>query len=233
MDERNVAELEQVLAARDSEIADLKRRLGGPETTRRNLLKGGAAAGGLAALGAVALATATSAGATPGPDVPYPGASSAAVFLTSNGVPIEGDVTLRGFEKAIEVHYFQHLLSVELKTSGQSTGRRTHGPVMFRKHTDKSTPLIIKALVNNEAIAATFHFLRFDPNSGREESYFDVEVENARIVSVNEYNPDNESSSGQTPGAQRMEEVGIAFNTIRWIYLDGGIQFEDTWNAVR
>jgi type VI secretion system secreted protein Hcp len=229
----DIEAMEQQLAERDAEIAELRRRLAGPETTRRNLLKGGAAAGGLAALGAVALATASSAGATVGPDVPYPGASSAALALTANGVVIEGDVTRKGFENAIEVHYFQHLLSVELKPTGQSTGRRTHGPVVFRKHTDKSTPLIIKALVNNEAITADFHFLRLDPNSGQEVDFFRVEVEGARIVSVNEYSPDNESSSGQTPGARRMEEVGIAFNTIRWIYVDGNIQFEDTWNAIR
>ena len=47
-------------------------------------------------------------------------------------------------------------VSTEVKASGQVASKRLHTPIMFRKHTDKATPLLIKALVHNEAITAQF-----------------------------------------------------------------------------
>ena len=228
MAERTTEQLERALAERDAELAELRRRLAGPETTRRNLLKGGAAAGGLAALGAVALAKAVPAGATPGPDVPYPGATSANLFLTANGAAIQGDVTLDAFAGAIEVHYFQHAVNVAVQGTGRVSGQRTHTPIMFRKHTDKSTPLLIQAVVQQQVVTTEFHFVH--PSERGDETYFTVETTGGRIVSVNEYSPDNQSESGQTPGAPRMEEIGVTFNTIRWTFVDGGVVFEDIWN---
>src|SRR4051812_23116146 len=189
-----------------------------PATSRRSLLKGaGVAAGGLAALGAlgaVGAANATAAGATPGPDVPYPGAPSLAAFLTANGSPISGDNTREGRENSIEcVYYEQKSATAYNAASGAASGKRQYQPLVIRKPVDSSTPILHRALAQNQAIDGAFKFYR--NGDGSDFNYYTVNIKQGRIISIDEWSPDNQSTDGQQGISQPMEEVSISFNSIQ------------------
>jgi len=57
-----------------------------------------------------------------------------------------------------------------------ATGERTYEPIRIAKRIDKSSPLLAKALCNNEVIEATFKFYRPDPaGSGTQEHFYTIE----------------------------------------------------------
>ncbi len=231
-------ELQGTIAAQASEIAELKARLAAPATTRRNLLKGaGAVAGGLAAIGAVG-ATGLAAAATPagaaGWEMPptYGGARIVDLYLKANGSMIQGESSRGGDDGPIECVYFQSSLTTTTNTkTGQQTGRRQHEPIVIRKRIDKSTPLIAKALCNNEVIDAEFKFFR--PNSdGQDENFYTIEIGTGRIASFRELSPDNQAAvNGEFASILPMEEVSFVFHTITWTYTNGGIEHMDTWTV--
>lgn len=235
----NAAALQATIDAQAREIEELKSRLEAQRVTRsrRDVLKGaGAVAGGLAAIGAVSAAgsaiTATPAAAAGWEAAPeYGAAPSGALFLTANGEEIRGDDTRVGSEDAIEFFYYQHKVSNQISRAG-TTGKRTHEPIQFRKRIDKSSPLLYKALCNNEVIEGVFKFFRPGGKVGTE-NHYSVAIKNGRIASINELQPDNHAIVALKAGASEvaMEEVSFVFHTITWTYTDGGIEHTDTWSG--
>jgi type VI secretion system secreted protein Hcp len=203
------------------------------KTSRRSLLKGaGVAAGGLAALGALGAAAvqgAGPAGATPGPDVPYPGAPSLALFLDANGTQINGDNTQAGQEGSITCVYYELKGAQAVSAAtGNATGRRHYQPIVIRKFVDRATPRIHQALSQGQVIDATFKFYR--PNAdGFPENFYNVTIKHGRIVSIDEYSPDNQATAGQQGGGHPMEEVSMTFSSITWQF--GESSFTDNVSA--
>ena len=66
---------------------------------------------------------------------------------------IKGSVTQAGREDTIMVIAFDHkVTSPRDAASGLPTGKRQHGPLTICKELDKSSPLLMQALTNNETI---------------------------------------------------------------------------------
>jgi type VI secretion system secreted protein Hcp len=113
--------------------------------------------------------------------------------------------------------------------SGMATGRRQYEPLLIRKRIDKSTPLIAKALVQNEVIEGKFKFFRPNPTGdGTTEQFYTIEIKQGRIASQKQYVPDTimPATSTEPP----MEEVTFVFHTISWTFTNGGLTHEDTWS---
>jgi type VI secretion system secreted protein Hcp len=110
-----------------------------------------------------------------------------------------------------------------------ATGRRQYEPVVCRKRIDKSSPLLHKAMVNNEVIDGVFKFYRPSPKGdGTTEQFYTVTIKQGRIAGLKQHNPDVfEPASATRPP---MEEVSFVFHTISWTYTDGGVTHEDTWS---
>jgi type VI secretion system secreted protein Hcp len=153
-------------------------------------------------------------------------------FLKANGSDINGDSsqTSLGRENSIECLYFcDAVRTAREKGSGMATGRRTYEPLVFRKRIDKSSPLLAKALCNNEVIECKFQFFRPSPTGdGTTEQFFTVEIAEGRLSHIKRTSPDTIDPASATEPP--TEEVGIVFHTITWTYEDGGITHEDTWN---
>ncbi|KIG14769.1 secreted protein Hcp [Enhygromyxa salina] len=151
--------------------------------------------------------------------------------LKSNGTDIVGESsqTSMGREDTIECVYFSDSVrTAREKGSGVATGRRTYEPIVFRKRIDKSSPLLAKALCNNENIEGTFRFYRPSPaGDGTTEQFFTVEITAGRLAHIKRVSPDaiDPASSEEPP----TEEVGIVFHTITWTYEDGGVMHTDSW----
>jgi type VI secretion system secreted protein Hcp len=155
------------------------------------------------------------------------------LYLKASGSDIQGNSTQvsLGRENSIEcVYYEQEVMTAREAGSGMATGRRQYKPLLIRKRIDKSTPLIAKALCNNQEIDATFKFFRPSPTGdGTTEQFFTVEIKKGRIAHQKQFVPDTMVPSTATDPA--LEEVSFVFHTINWTYTNGGVQHEDTWDA--
>ena len=157
------------------------------------------------------------------------------LYLKANGQDIKGSSTQEslGRKDSIEcVYYEQAVKTAREAGSGMATGRRQYEPLLIRKRIDKASPLIAKALVENQAIDAKFKFYRPNPNGdGTTEQFYTVEIKQGRIASQKQIVPDNivPASSTEPP----LEEITFVFHTISWTVTNGGITHEDTWNQNR
>ena len=154
------------------------------------------------------------------------------LYLKSNGTDINGESTQTslGRENSIECVYFESgVITAREAGSGMATGRRQHQPLLIRKRIDKSTPLIAKALCNNEKIQAKFKFFRPSPTGdGTTQQFYTVELENGRVATQKLVNPDVIVPATATEPP--LEEVSFVFHTITWTFEDGGITHQDTWD---
>jgi type VI secretion system secreted protein Hcp len=154
------------------------------------------------------------------------------LWLTANGTKIDGDSTIASLERENTIECLSFLDSVRTAreaSSGMATGERTYEPIKIVKRIDKSSPLLAKALCNNEVVEATFKFYRPDPaGSGTQEHFYTIEIEEARIASVTRVSPDviDPASANSPP----TEEVSFVFGKIRWTYEPDGIEHIDHWS---
>jgi type VI secretion system secreted protein Hcp len=157
------------------------------------------------------------------------------LYLKANGADIKGESTQHslGRENSIECLYFEQAVKTAREAgSGMATGRRQYEPLLLRKRIDKSSPLIAKALVENQVIEGTFKFFRPNPTGdGTTQHFYSIKIEDGRVASQKMYVPDTivPATSTEPP----LEEVSFVFHTITWTFEDGGITHQDTWNANR
>jgi type VI secretion system secreted protein Hcp len=148
---------------------------------------------------------------------------------------IKGSVTQKGRENTILVMATDHLIaSPRDAASGLPTGKRQHQPLVITKEVDKATPLLYRALVDNENIT-TFRLDFYRPSiiggsgGGTEQQYFTIELVNANIASIkleflnNDY-PENVN-------LPQRERVAFTYQKITWTYQDGGVTAQDDWET--
>src|SRR5690242_4214681 len=88
------------------------------------------------------------------------------LYLKANGTDIKGESTQTslGRQDSIECVYFEHeVITARESGSGLATGRRQYPPMKIAKRIDKASPLLMKALCENQVIEATFKFFRPNP----------------------------------------------------------------------
>lgn len=141
---------------------------------------------------------------------------------------IKGSVTQAGREDSILVIGFSHEVdSPRDAASGLPTGKRQHNPLIVTKEIDKSTPLLMKALVENENLTDVSLWFWEPSRSGKEILYYTIDLQNARIVNIQQ-----EMLNNRYPENMRHKErehVSFVYQKIVWTYQDGGITSEDTW----
>ena len=154
------------------------------------------------------------------------------LYLKANGTDIKGESTQTslGRENSIECVYFESAVRTAREaSSGRATGRRQYEPIIIRKRIDKSTPLLAKALAQNEVIEATFKFFRPAPGGdGTTEQFFTVNIAEGRVSSFKMVVPDTLEPATST--APPLEEVAFVFHTINWTYEPAGTSHEDSWS---
>ena len=157
------------------------------------------------------------------------------LYLKANGSDIKGESTQTslGRQDSIEcVVYKQSVVTAREAGSGMATGRRQYEPLMIRKRIDKSSPLLFKALVENQKIDAVFKFFRPAPTGdGTTEQFYTVSIKDGRIASMKQYI--NDTFVPATTTDPPLEEVTFVFHTIAWTFTNGGVTHEDSWSANR
>lgn len=150
------------------------------------------------------------------------------LYLKSNGEDIQGESTQTSLGRANSIECLSFKMGGAMQlvaASGAPSGRRTYEPIVFRKRIDKSSPLLWRALSRNEVIEGSFRFFRQSPD-GTTEHFFTIELGSGRISAIRTISPDtvDPATAKQPP----YEEVSIVFQTIRWTYVKGGVQHQDT-----
>lgn len=154
------------------------------------------------------------------------------LYLTANGTKIDGDSTIESLDRADSIECLSFEDSVRTAREhahGMASGERTYEPIRIVKRIDKSSPLLAKALCNNEVIEATFKFFRPSPaGDGTTEQFFTVEIQEGRIASITRVSPDviDPASANAPP----TEEVSFVFGYIRWAYEPDGVEHIDHWS---
>lgn len=149
--------------------------------------------------------------------------------LKINGVEVKGESpqTSLGRANTIEcLYYEQEVRAAQATGGGMPAGRRQYQPLLIRKRIDKSSPLLLKALTQNQAVEGTFRFYRPNPTGdGTTEQFYTVVIKQARLAAVRQYVPDilTPATAAQPP----LEEVSFVFQSISWTYTNGGVTHED------
>lgn len=146
----------------------------------------------------------------------FPSSAGPFLRLQINGNEIEGESTIVTLERenTIECYGFDHEVSVPYDGATLQIGARVHGPISIIKRTDKSSPLLLRALCLKEPVTSA-EFMFFRPSlQGLEEKYLTVLLEYARIVAIENPFPN-------------IERVSFIFQDITWTYEIGGATFQD------
>lgn len=158
-------------------------------------------------------------------------AESVFLELKSNGNEVQGESSVHSLDREgkIECYYFcDSVRTAREAGSGAASGRRTFDEMKFIKRIDKSSPLLAKALCNNENIEGIFRFYRPNPDGdGTTQQFFEIEFEGGRVASIKRVSPltFDPASSKDPP----YEEVGFVFKVIRWIDPINSTMHEDSW----
>ena len=159
-------------------------------------------------------------------------ANTVHLYLTANGTKIDGNSTIESMDRADSIECLSFEDSVRTAreaSSGMASGERSYEPVRITKRIDKSSPLLAKALCNNEVIEATFKFFRPNPaGDGTTEQHFTIEIQEGRVASITRVSPDVIDPAAAN--APPTEEVTLVFGYIRWCFEPDGIEHVDHWS---
>ena len=127
------------------------------------------------------------------------------------------------------IAYNHEVVSPRDAASGLPTGKRQHKPLTVTKEIDKSSPLLMNVLTNNEQI--TKWELRFwQPSpTGQEVQHYTIELENASIASIRGEMLNNKYAENMQH--KEREHVSFCYQKITWTWMDGGITASDDWEA--
>ena len=145
------------------------------------------------------------------------------------GVDIKGSVDVQDREGSIEILAFGHGLFVPTDSNtGKITGTRLHSPLTFEKEFDSSSPYFYKAAATGQTLkSAEFKWYKIN-NAGQEVEYFNMLLENVRVVSVNPVMHNFKEPALQIHN--HNEGIQLRYEKITWKYCDGNVQFADSWN---
>ncbi|SFC95748.1 Hcp family type VI secretion system effector [Pseudoalteromonas denitrificans] len=148
------------------------------------------------------------------------------------GSDIKGSVTVADREGSIEILHFDHELRIPTDNdTGELTGTRKHEPFVITKSVDASTPYLYKACSNGQTLKQLeLKWYRID-DTGTEKEYFSHKLEGVKIVSISPTMHNVKDLDKER--YPHLETVCMRYQRITWTYLDGNIEFSDSWTEGR
>jgi len=154
-------------------------------------------------------------------------------YLTLTGETsgeVQGSVTQAGREDSIMVIGWSHeVVSPRDAASGLPSGKRQHKPLSITKEIDKSTPLLMQILTQNENIT-NWKLECWQPStSGKEFQFYSIELENASIAGIRSEQLNNKYPENMQH--KEREHISFCYQKITWTFMDGGQTAQDDWEA--
>ena len=142
------------------------------------------------------------------------------------GADIKESVDVQDREGSIEVISFTHGLNIPTDNqTGKLTGTRVHSVLEIEKEFDSSSPYLYKAVSSGQTLKSVeikWYKINY---SGQEEEYFNMLLENVKIVGINPIMHNIKSVENMN----HLESVSFRYEKITWKYCHGNIQHSDTW----
>jgi type VI secretion system secreted protein Hcp len=170
--------------------------------------------------GAAGAAGAPGAAGAAGPAGPQGVAGPAGASASSSADPdaVAGSMAITSqkqgaFSPIVVTGLTHEIVSPRDSATGLPTGKRMHKPITITKEIDKSTPLLLNALVDNENLTSVL--------IGLEKNGTQIETVKLTNASVSNY-----VTHGTT------ETWSFTYQKIEWTWLaDGGVTASDDWEA--
>jgi type VI secretion system secreted protein Hcp len=137
--------------------------------------------------------------------------------------------TIAGRQNTALCQALQHEVYIPTNIqTGQPTGKRVHNKLTVTKVFDKSSPKLYDHLTRGTNVNVLFEFYRIN-DTGVEEKYFTIELEDATIVSIKPWIPNCFDKTTENYG--HMEDVSFTYRKIVWTHHhEGGtIEGADDW----
>ena len=140
------------------------------------------------------------------------------------GNPIKGSVDVQNREGSIEILSFSHGLLVPTdNNTGKITGTRLHAPLVIEKEFDSSSPYLYKAVATGQTLkSAEIKWYKIN-DAGQEVEYFNMLLENVRVVSINPVMHNCKEPALQIHN--HNEGIQLRYERITWKYCDGNVQY--------
>lgn len=132
---------------------------------------------------------------------------------------IKGDSTVTGLDRIDLIEGFEYHHLMEIPPGGGALV--DHQTVILTKPFDRSTPKLLRAMDSSELLTVIFHFFRPDPGGGgTEQEFYNVTLEDARIVSIEPLVPNTKIEA--TAPLLETERIRFSYDAIvyEWI-IDG------------
>lgn len=164
--------------------------------------------------------------------VPVSYAAEVTVFMgvdnISSGI-IAGDATLAGREGRHKVYEIQHQIEIPRDSSGLPSGQRIHHPFMVTTNYNVGTPEFYQACTTGSPSTVTLDYYRAN-DSGMDEIYFTVELEDALIVDMQHKKPDILNPENSDYGD--MISLSFVYSKITWKYYGETYrEYSDNWTS--
>jgi len=112
------------------------------------------------------------------------------------------------------------------KEQNKIQGSRRISSFEIVKDIDKLTPLLYDIVCNGrKCTEVLIKLYRIHADTGEEEEYFNYLLEDAKVVSVDNYMPITKVEANENIG--HLEKVRFLAKKFTWTYLDGGIEYTE------
>jgi len=153
-------------------------------------------------------------------------------YITIQGVTqgqFKGNVTVKERQGQIECIGFSYGVTAPTdKSSGLTTGKRQHSPIVIVKRVDAATPQLLQAAYSNEQLkSVTIEFTRKGPD-GRPATFQTIQLTNASVTKVNQF-AGTVSPDKLVPNSLPLEEIDLTFEKIDVSDTDAKTHAGDSW----
>ena len=145
------------------------------------------------------------------------------IFLNHEGNQLEGPRE----DQSSMIFEFNHEVRLPYDMDeNKIAGNRKITAFSIVKEIDKVTPQLYDIVCNGRKCnQVLIKLYRIHADTGEEEEYFNYNLEDAKVVSVENYMPFTKVEANENIG--HMEKVQMLAKKFTWSYLDGGVEYQE------
>lgn len=151
------------------------------------------------------------------------------IYLTLNGktqgLISAGCSSLDSIGNKAQIAHLDQILVYELTHTISRDQNAAHHPVIITKPVDKSSPLLGKAISENEILTCDLDIYRTN-RFGINEIYYKIKLTQARITDLHMIFPHIILDSNGQP----QEVLTLSYETITWEHISAGTSAYSLWN---
>ncbi len=151
------------------------------------------------------------------------------IYLTLNGqkqgLLSAGCCSLDSIGNKAQIAHLDQIMVYELTHSISREQNVFHHPVIIKKPIDKSSPLLGKAISENEILTCDFDVYQTN-RFGINELYYKIKLTKARMADIHLTLPNTSHDNNEQP----YESISFSYETITWEHNTAGTSAYSLWN---